>query len=341
MRYIGGKTELLNHIHNEVKARQATSVIDIFAGSGVVSTFLSQQGYQVVCNDFLYFSYVLNRGVLNIDAAPRFDCLKVDDALGTLNGLTLSNTNISLEDCFIWSNYSLHEGCERMYFQEKNALKIDLIRLTIENWYREHKLTEDEYFYLLSRLISAVPSVSNIAGVYGAYLKIWDPRTYKDLMLEHSDCFSGGNPDNVVLNKPFGEVLESSEADLLYADPPYNARQYLPNYHILETIARYDYPEIHGTTGMRAYGSAEKSDFCSRAKVAKSFCELIENAKVKSIIISYSNEGLLPEQELEDICRGYTHNGSFVKTEIPYRRFKSHGGKSRQVKELLFSFDKW
>lgn len=25
-------------------------------------------------------------------------------------------------------------------------------------------------------------------------------------------------------------------SDLLYADPPYNSREYLPNYHVLETI---------------------------------------------------------------------------------------------------------
>lgn len=45
----------------------------------------------------------------------------------------------------------------------------------------------------------------------------------------------------------------ATPADLLYADPPYNSHEYLPNYHILETIAKYDYPEIKGITGLRNY----------------------------------------------------------------------------------------
>ena len=39
--------------------------------------------------------------------------------------------------------------------------------------------------------------------------------------------------------------------DILYLDPPYNARQYIANYHLLETVARYDSPKIKGLTGLR------------------------------------------------------------------------------------------
>ena len=41
------------------------------------------------------------------------------------------------------------------------------------------------------------------------------------------------------------------KSDLMYLDPPYNGRQYMSNYHLLETIAKYDYPTIKGVTGMR------------------------------------------------------------------------------------------
>lgn len=340
MRYIGGKSRLLGHIYNEIQIRNASSVIDIFAGSGVVSSFLSRQGYVVFSNDFLYFSYVLNRGALRLAEKPSFDGLNGNDAITILNNLSLEGSGISSDDCFIRANYSPHKGCERMYFQEKNALKIDLVRITIEKWHTDGNITDDEYYYLLSRLIYAVPSVSNVAGVYGAYLKTWDPRSYKDLTLMHSVDFRG-NQDNVILNKPFEDALWEFEADLLYADPPYNSRQYLPNYHILETIARYDYPTIHGKTGLRDYGNMEKSDFCIRGKVSEAFRSLIERARVKSIVISYNNEGLLSERDLEFICRDYAASGTFVKTTIPYRRFKSHDGIKTQVKELLFSFDKW
>ncbi len=49
----------------------------------------------------------------------------------------------------------------------------------------------------------------------------------------------------VCTNADYTQIL-SEQYDLLYADPPYNAREYLPNYHVLETIARYDYPKLQG-----------------------------------------------------------------------------------------------
>ena len=36
----------------------------------------------------------------------------------------------------------------------------------------------------------------------------------------------------------------ASKPDVVYLDPPYNERQYSANYHVLETIAKYDNPEI-------------------------------------------------------------------------------------------------
>lgn len=56
---------------------------------------------------------------------------------------------------------------------------------------------------------------------------------------------------------------------ILYIDPPYNHRQYAPNYHLLETVARYDNPEIYGVTGMRPYDDI-KSQYC----VKKKFCQI-------------------------------------------------------------------
>ena len=40
-----------------------------------------------------------------------------------------------------------------MYFQEKNAIRIDNIRQKIEEWKNNSLLEENEYFYLLSSLL--------------------------------------------------------------------------------------------------------------------------------------------------------------------------------------------
>jgi len=59
--------------------------------------------------------------------------------------------------------------------------------------------------------------------------------------------------EHEVFNADINEVAKKVNGDILYLDPPYNHRQYATNYHLLETIAKYDNPEIHGKTGLREY----------------------------------------------------------------------------------------
>lgn len=120
-----------------------------------------------------------------------------------------------------------------MYVSNKNAVRIDFIRNTIEAWKNEKLLTELEYYYLLAGLIEGVPSVSNITGTYGAYLKHWDKRTFKDLEMARLDVIDNKR-NNKSYNKDSNKLIEELEGDILYLDPPYNSRQYAPNYHCLK-----------------------------------------------------------------------------------------------------------
>ena len=192
--------------------------------------------------------------------------------------------------------------------------------MTIEKWYRSHQINENEYFYLLSALIKAVPFVSNITGVYAAYLKFWDERTYKPLELVHPVIINNGRR-NESHNSDYTELL-TRKCDVLYADPPYNSREYLHNYHVLETIARYDYPRIHGKTGMRSYDN-QKSAFCKKNTVASAFETLIRDCRSRYLLISYNNEALLSTEELSDICGKYAVRDSFKLFEYDYRRYKN------------------
>lgn len=340
MRYIGGKSLLLDDILELIKNNtdNVKSVIDIFSGSGIVSKEFKQEGYKVISNDFLYFSYILNRGTLDLNEQPKFSNLEIIDPIEYLNNLKLENTDIDIKDCFIYQNYSPNENCNRMYFQNENAKKIDVIRITIEKWYKDNKITEDEYYYLLASLISAIPYVSNITGVYGAYLKHWDKRTFNSLELKKPDIIS--REKCVSYNADVNHILKNISADLLYADPPYNQRQYLPNYHILETVAKYDYPEISGVTGMRNYDN-QKSEFCQKRKVKEAFKKMIEDANVKYVVISYNNEGLLSTEELMEICKLYAKKDTFKLVELDYRRYKSKIPNNKKgLCEQLYFFEK-
>ena len=318
MRYIGGKSLLLDNINGVISSEinGISSVIDLFAGSGAVSHYFKSNGLKTISNDFLYFSYVLG------------------NPIEYLNCLTLTDTEFKIEDCFIYNHYSPVGDCRRMYFRPENALKIDIIRMTIEKWKNNSLISENEYFYLLSALINAVPFVANITGVYAAYLKYWDERTYKSIQLK-KPVIINNSQDNECYNLDYTELLNKN-CDLLYADPPYNSREYLPNYHVLETIARYDYPEIHGVTGMRNYDN-QKSVFCKKNMVYSAFETLVRDCKSKYILISYNNEALLSTQELSDICREYAVNGSFKLFEYSYRRYKNKiPNNAKGLKEQLY-----
>jgi len=322
MRYIGGKSLLIDNINNVIDSElpNIKSVIDLFAGSGAVSNNFKIKGYRTISNDFLYFSYVMLKGSIGINKQPSFKMLGIKEPVKYLNNLKITDTKVNKDDCFIYNNYSPIGDCQRMYFQPNNALKIDIIRITIQKWFDNGYITENEYYYLLSSLINAVPSVANIAGVFAAYLKYWDKRTYKPLILATPEIISSSE-NNKCYNVDFTDIL-SKECDLMYADPPYNSREYLPNYHILETIAKYDYPKIYGVTGMRNY-EEQKSLFCKKNTVYNAFETMIRDCKSKYILISYNNESLLSTEKLSEICQKYAMNNSFKLFEYDYRRYKN------------------
>lgn len=339
MRYIGGKSLLLDRINSAVRENinPVGSVIDIFSGSAVVGENFKRQGIRVVSNDFLFFSYAIARGTIGLNSRPSFGKLRslgIKDPIAYLNGLTKEEAGIDLSRCFIYQNYSPNDRCDRMYFQNKNAVKIDLIRQTIEIWRREGLIDENGYFYLLAALLHAVPYVSNIAGIYAAYLKFWDVRTYNDLTLTKPVIFSNGKR-NQCCNEDYKKLLRR-RCDLLYADPPYNSREYLPNYHVLETIARYDSPTVSGVTGMRPY-EEQKSEFCRKNTVYGAFKQLIRDCGSRYLLISYNNEGLLPTEELAALCQKYCVNGSFRLYEYDYRRYKNKiPNETEGLKEQLY-----
>ena len=339
MRFIGSKILIIPYILELIKEKtiNVKSTSDIFAGSGVVSRTFKRLGYNVVSNDLMYFSYVLLRGTVGINSKLEFKNLGIYDPIEYLNNLSFENMNIDQSKCFIYQNYS-PKG-ERMYFTKENALKIDLIRIQIENWYKASIINKDEYFYLLACLIEAVPFISNITGVYGAYLKHWDNRALNNIELNKVDL-SISKSVGKIYNEDSNELIGNVNTDLAYFDPPYNQRQYLPNYHVLETIAKYDNPEIKGVTGLRDY-SKQKSDYCRKDSVLEAFDDLIRKTNSRYIILSYNTEGLLSHDEIINVLEKYGKKESIDYKFIDYKRYKNaQTNKNKNLKEVLYFVEK-
>jgi adenine-specific DNA-methyltransferase len=133
-------------------------------------------------------------------------------------------------------------------------------------------------------------------------------------------------PEHDVYNRDANELIGEIEGDILYLDPPYNHRQYGANYHMLNTIARYDRFTPAGKTGLRDY---ERSKWCIKSQVTDTFLELINKAKFKYIFLSYNNEGLMSIEQVEKIMSQFGH---YDLIEQPYQRFKADKTENRKHK---------
>lgn len=222
-------------------------------------------------------------------------------------------------------------------------MKIDAIRMQIELWHSLGLINLDEYFFLIASLLESADKVANTASVYEAYLKKIKPSANKELIITPLEyVISKKKATYKVYNEDSNNLIQSINGDILYLDPPYNTRKYNTNYHMLETIALYDNPEINGKSGVRVDNN-KKSSYSLKRKAKSALEELIEKANFKYIFLSYNNEGIIPFNEIERIFKRY---GEYSIESTKYKRFKSNKDEKRimkkgEVVEFIHCLKKW
>ena len=99
--------------------------------------------------------------------------------------------------------------------------------------------------------------------------------------------------------------LEAREAagvlrgDLAYIDPPYNQHSYLGNYHVWESLVRWDKPEVYGKACKRVDCRERKSVFNRRADAAGALAEVLASVRCRWLLVSFSDEGFIGRAEME------------------------------------------
>jgi adenine-specific DNA-methyltransferase len=343
MRYIGNKESLLEKIHQVMQSKRINgdSFFDFFAGTSSVSKYFKKLDYQIYSSDLMYFSFVLQKAYISNN-----ENLKFDKLLKKINFQSLSlftpPLNIIIEylnqieptNGFISQNYTPSGTSDleipRMYFSDENGQIIDAIRQKIEVWKTEKTINEYEYFVLLACLIETVPFYANISGVYAAFHKKWDSRALKRMILRPVE-FIINNKENFSFNQNSTDLLPHVVADIFYLDPPYNQRQYAPNYHILETIARYDNPIIKGVGGLRDYQN-QKSKFCNAKSAIQELDKIANEGQFKSLILSYNTEGIMKQENIISTLKKY---GKVELIEFDYLRFKSNSNGENSNKKFI------
>ncbi|MCK9272438.1 DNA adenine methylase [Candidatus Gracilibacteria bacterium] len=342
MNYIGSKKSLLDFIYkNIVKVVGNKNFIlsDLFAGTGIVGRYFKQKGHKVIANDLQYYSYILNKNYIGNHKDLYFSGLldEIPELLvGNVNNYKeiVCNylNNLPGKKGFIYKNYSVGGTTgaefERLYFSDENALRCDGIRQKIESWKKKKLINDNEYYFLLASLLEAIDKVANTASVYGAFLKKLKKSALKTLELKPANYYLN-EQEHDVFNEDINSLIKNTSHEVVYLDPPYNHRQYSGNYHILETIAKYDNPKIRGITGMRDC-SIQKSDYCKKSEVLKAFDDLVQNIDAKYIFLSYNDEGLM---NLDEIKKIMSKRGDYGVLKQKYRRFKADKTEARNHKK--------
>ena len=258
----------------------------------------------------------------------------------------------------------------------RQALEIDRIRKRIFSLYEIQSISKWQMNAALSSLLSAASAAVHSAGKHFAQ------------PLSSSETTSGGFKDRRLLQDRAVSVQEmfarcasaindssrhesaqhvaevdtaehfvattTDHFDLFYVDPPYTAQQYSRFYHLLETICKYEPPDLleGGRISIGLYPKDRfKSAFCSKVKALPAIQRIVREARQRStsLLISYShsvagsdgNERMISLDELLRTCREEfgTRSVELWTFKHRYRQFNStqNANENRGDPEVLIA----
>ena len=342
MRYLGNKTNLLEFIQQVIEKYdiQGQTFADLFAGTSSVGDYFKGQ-YTILSNDYMYFSKVISEAKLLNSEKPKF-CKFVEKYNETPFEWLNERRYMPNDSYFVYNNYT--QRADRMYLTEENALKIDGMRLDIEEFFQEDLINKAEYSYLLASLLESVTKVSNTSGTYQAFFKFWESRARKEFILtplEMRESLSVSK-DNQFFNQNTNRLVRKIYGDIAYIDPPYTITQYTNSYHVLETIARYDNPELFGKTGRRV--KREFSGYSNKTKAYQEFEDLFRQINFTHVLVSYSNQSIVPLDELVDLAKRFAIDGIVEVEANDYREYSTNNssmkGNGKKLQEVIIYFRK-
>lgn len=324
-RYTGCKFKLLDDISDVLSNYPSDKYpvfFDAFAGTGVVSQMALDLGYEVIVNDNLYSNYVVYQSFFS---KSKIDYAKLNNLVKKIERKRKS------KDSYLSRIYG------DKYFTVEECEKIQIIRETIEE--NKSELNKREYFLMIASLLYSVDRIANTVGHYEHYLST--KQNKRQFEFELLDVGSGGKAKIFCEDTNKLVKRKKIKCDILYLDPPYNARQYINFYHVLENIARWEKPEEFEGKSMKFKREELKSEY-SRSNAFFHLKELINNVDSKVILISYNNtynaksgasNNKIKEEELVDFLKS---TGDLKVVEKDYKPFQTGKTDLKNHKEKMF-----
>lgn len=303
IKYLGSKRTLIPFILEAARLFPgARTLVDLFSGTSRVGHAFKRAGWRVFANDHNAYAEALARCYVEADREDvHADAGRL---VAELNGLPGR------------AGYFTETFCVRSrFFQPKNGVRVDAIRDAIAAKGLDPVLEA----VMLVSLMEAADRVDSTTGVQMAFLKQWAPRASNDLMLRVPDVLPRARAGRGRAHRLEAlEAAETLEGDVAYVDPPYNQHSYRGNYHIWETLVRWDAPEVYGTACKRVDCREYRSPFNSRERFEEALAEVIRRVRAPHLIVSFSSEGFVSEATLRGMLAARGHVAVLSR---PYRRY--------------------
>lgn len=304
LKYLGSKRALLGHILRAVGAAAGDNAVvaDLFSGSARVAHALKAAGWRVIANDHLHCAHALALGTVQADS-ERWS-LAAQRLLGELSHLPPAPG---------WFTQIYAE--QARYLHPVNAARLEAMREAIIRLDPEPELAA----ILLVALLQAADRVDSTTGHQMAFMREWAPRALKPLELRLPELLA--RPANGACSALCTDAVALApqlDCDVAYLDPPYDQHAYLSNYHVWETLVRWDQPETYGRARKRVECRTRRSAFNNRHQIGPAFAQLVAGLRAPTLIASFGAEGFLARAQLETILgeRRYLHV-----LEVPHRRY--------------------
>ncbi|ASI71505.1 hypothetical protein P4J23_02235 [Bacillus cereus] len=179
------------------------------------------------------------------------------------------------------------------------------------------------YVAIISSLMYAMAYNSQSSGHYAQYRDAKDEKSMNDILIyrkknikdyfirkfsEIKETLNGPSSKYKIMSSDYKECLNSlEEGTLVYADPPYGLVHYSRFYHAIETLVKYDYPNVAYKGRYR--DDRHQSPFCISSQVKYAFQELFNLIRERKmdLVLSYSNSNTNTISLIELIVQTYVN----------------------------------
>lgn len=318
-RYIGSKATLADWIMDSIPSKYfGGAFFDAFAGTAAVSNAAAGRFSKIILNDLLFSNEVIYKAFFS---SAKYKLEDLEPLLPL--ALKLSKKR---------NYFDLNFGGK--YFTPEDARMIGSIRLAIDELFPDQD-SRIRSIALASLIYSADRSAITV-GHYEAFLRSGKSRPFS------YELVAPKKVNAKIFRQDANALARKVSADVAYLDPPYNSRQYSRFYHVLETLTKWDEPDLFGVALKPTPENI--SDYCKTA-APKSLADLVENLDARFILISYNNtykskshssQNKITLEQIEEISK---LKGKTKILEMPHKHFNSGNTKFDDHREFLFTIE--